>query len=92
VPECEVALLWRNFPLGIEGTSVRELVCTPCMMQLQPADCGVSECGLETSKRRQARPDLACCATGREKNNIDVTPLLSSYFSTQFSPQSRYLS
>jgi hypothetical protein len=26
----------------------------------------VSGCDLETSKRRQPRPDLGCCATGKE--------------------------
>jgi hypothetical protein len=27
----------------------------------------VSECDLETSKRKQPRPDLGCCATGKER-------------------------
>jgi hypothetical protein len=27
----------------------------------------VSECDLETSKRRRRRPDLGCCATGKER-------------------------
>jgi hypothetical protein len=30
--------------------------------------CSVSQCDLETSKRRRPRPDLGCCATGKKNS------------------------
>jgi hypothetical protein len=40
------------------------------LVQRSPAECGVSECDLETSKRRRPRPDLEYCATGKKEKMI----------------------
>jgi hypothetical protein len=36
------------------------------VVQRSPTECGVSECDLQTSKRRRPRPDRGCCATGKK--------------------------
>jgi hypothetical protein len=38
------------------------------LVQRSPTNCGVSECDLEVSYRRWPKPDLGCCATGKERN------------------------
>jgi hypothetical protein len=43
----------------------------PSLVQRSPTERRVSECDLETSKRKRLRPDLSCCTRGKEKS----TPL-----------------
>jgi hypothetical protein len=43
-----------------------EVLATGCsLVQRSPTERGVSECGLETSKRKRPRHDLGSCATGK---------------------------
>jgi hypothetical protein len=60
---------------GIDVCHLWVFVCCQVQVSLtdwslarrSPNGCGVSECDLETSKRRWPRTSLGCCTTGREK-------------------------
>jgi hypothetical protein len=65
----DVCLLWVFVCCQVEVS-----VTGRSLVQRSPIECGVSECDLETSKRRQPRHNLGCCATGKKNRHLPTVP------------------
>jgi hypothetical protein len=71
--------LWVRIPRGGHGClSVVSVACCQVevsargrsLVQRSATEYGVFECDLETSKTRRRRPDMGCCATGKEEIGV----------------------
>jgi hypothetical protein len=67
----DVRLLWVFLCCHVEVSATDW-----SLVQRNPTKCGVSKCDLETSKRRRRRPNLGCCATGKEMCIIEKASVI----------------